>query len=129
MSPASPALRLATASVLSLRIAYGVGLILAPDKLAGGRWLGDGARRGASQVPLRGVGAREIGVHGAALLAMLRGNPLRPLLAISALGDLGDIGATALSREELPEGSSAATAAVAGGSLALTAALALLHER
>ncbi len=129
MTPADPALRLATASVLSLRIAYGVGLIVAPGKLAGGRWLGAGARRGAAQVPLRGMGAREVGVHGAALLAALRGDPVRPLLAISILGDLGDIGSTALAREDLPEGSAAATAAVAGGSLVLTAALALLHDR
>jgi zinc transporter ZupT len=129
MTPTSPALRLATVSVLSLRIAYGLGLIVAPEKLAGGRWLGPGARRGPAQVPLRGVGAREIGVHGAALLAALRGDPLRPLLAISILGDVGDIGATALSREDLPEGSAVGTTAVAGGSLALTAALALLHNR
>jgi hypothetical protein len=129
MTSANPALRLATVSVLSLRIAYGLGLIVSPEKLAGGRWLGAGARRGASQVPLRGVGAREIGVHGAALLAALRGDPLRPLLAISILGDIGDIGATVLAREELPEGSAGGTAVVAGGSLALTAALALLHDR
>lgn len=129
MTSSDPALRLATASVLSLRIAYGAGLIVAPGKLAGGRWLGAGAERGASQVPLRGMGAREVGVHGAALLAALRGDPLRPLLAVSILGDLADISSTALSRDELPEGSAAATALVAGGSLVLTAALALLHDR
>ncbi|MBA3867491.1 MAG: hypothetical protein H0X42_14325, partial [Solirubrobacterales bacterium] len=72
------AARGATAAILSLRIAYGVALIAAPAKVAGNRWLGAGAGEPAAQVPLRGVGAREIAVHGMGLLALLRGAPVRP---------------------------------------------------
>ena len=42
-------------------------------------------------MPLRGLGAREIVVHGAAIAAALRGAPLRPFLAASAAGDVADI--------------------------------------
>jgi hypothetical protein len=121
--------RIATASVLSLRAAYGLGLLVAPSKLAGGRWLGRGAREAAAQVPLRGLGAREVALHGLALFACLRGEPVRPLLVASIVGDLSDIGSTASSRGGLPDGSASATAAVAGVSLILSAALAVLNPR
>jgi hypothetical protein len=128
MSKPSPAVRGATAAVLSFRIAYGAALIVAPAKVAGNRWLGTGAREAAAQVSLRGLGAREVGLHGLALAAFLRGAPVRPLLAASVAGDLTDIGSTALARDELPDGSAFATAAVAGGSALLTAVLAALAE-
>jgi hypothetical protein len=128
MSEPSPAVRGATVAVLSFRIAYGAALIVAPAKVAGNRWLGAGAREAAAQVSLRGLGAREVGLHGLALAAFLRGAPVRPLLAASVAGDLTDIGSTALARDGLPEGSAAATAAVAGGSALLTAVLATLVE-
>jgi hypothetical protein len=128
MSDLSPAVRGATVAVLSFRIAYGAALIVAPAKVAGNRWLGAGAREAAAQVSLRGLGAREVGLHGLALAALLRGAPVRPLLAASVAGDLTDIGSTALAREGLPDGSAAATAAVAGGSALLTAALAVLAD-
>jgi hypothetical protein len=49
-------------------------------------------------------------------------------VAASIAGDLADIGATTLARDGLPEGSVPATAAVAGGSLLLSALAALLNE-
>lgn len=128
MSSRSPVYRGATVTVLSFRIAYGAALIVAPAKVAGNRWLGAGAREAATQVSLRGLGAREVGLHGLALAAFLRGGPVRPLLAASVAGDLTDIGSTALAREGLPDGSAAATAAVAGGSALLTVALAALAD-
>lgn len=114
--------------MLSLRIAYGVALIAAPARVAGNRWLGPGARAGAAQVPLRGLGAREVALHGLALAACLRGAPVRPLLAASIAGDLTDIAATALARDDLPDNSAAATAVVAGGSAMLTALAAGLAD-
>ena len=118
-----------TVAMLSFRIAYGAALIVAPAKVAGNRWLGPGARAAAAQVPLRGLGAREVALHGLALAAYLRGAPVRPLLAASIAGDLTDIGSTALARDGLPESSAVATAAVAGGSALLTGIAAAFVDR
>jgi len=120
--------RAAAFGALSLRIAYGAALLLAPAKVAGNRWLGPGAGIAAARVPLRGVGGREIAVHGAALAILLRGGDVRPWLAVSIAGDLADIAATVEARDALPDGSAAATAAVAGGSALLSAAIALALE-
>jgi hypothetical protein len=122
------AIRAGAIGILGSRIAYGLALLVAPAKVAGNRWLGEGAREPAAQVALRGVGAREIALHGLALGACQRGLPLRPLLAASIAGDLADIAATTASRTGLPAGSAKATTAVAGGSLLLTLALAVLAD-
>ena len=103
-------------------------LIAAPEQLAL-RWLGPAAGTPPAQVPLRGLGAREIVVHGAAIAAALRELPLRPFLAASVAGDLADIAATVAGRRGLPDGAAPATLAVAGGSALLTAALAAAVER
>jgi hypothetical protein len=121
-------LRTATLAVLALRVAYGAGLIAAPERLAR-RWLGPGAGAPPTQVPLRGLGAREIVVHGAAIAAALGHRPLRPFLAASVAGDLADILATVAGRRGLPEGAARATLAVAGGSALLTAGLAAAVDR
>jgi hypothetical protein len=131
-APAGPycpqMLRTATIAVLGLRVAYGVALIAAPERLAL-RWLGPAAGTPPAQVPLRGLGAREIVVHGAAIAAATRDLPLRPFLAASVAGDLADIAATVAGRRGLPDGAAPATLAVAGGSALLTAALAAAVER
>lgn len=129
MAHQAPAIRAMTVAVLSSRIAYGAALLLAPDRVAGNRWLGPDARRPAARVPLRGLGAREVALHGAALAGYLRGSAVRPFLAASIAGDLADIGATTLARDGLPEGSAPATAAVAGGSLLLSGLAAALNEK
>jgi hypothetical protein len=115
-------------AILTFRIAYGAALLVAPAKVAGNRWLGPGAREAAAQVSLRGLGAREVGLHGLALAGLLRGLPVRSLLGASIAGDLSDIASTAISREGLPDGSATATAVVAGGSALLTAAVAALID-
>ena len=121
-------LRFATLTLLGLRVAYGAGLIVAPERLTR-RWLGPAAGTPPTQVPLRGMGAREIVVHGAAIAAVLNGLPVRPFLAASAAGDLADILATVAGRDGLPKGAAPATLAVAGGSALLTAALAAAVDR
>ena len=121
-------LRFATLTLLGLRVVYGAGLIVAPERLTL-RWLGPAAGAPPTQVPLRGMGAREIVVHGAAIAAALNDLPLRPFLAASAAGDLADILATVAGRDGLPKGSAPATLAVAGGSALLTAALAAAVDR
>jgi hypothetical protein len=111
-------------AVLTFRVAYGVALLVAPGKVAGNRWLGPGAHQAAATVALRGLGAREVAVHGIALVELARGAPVRPYLAASIVGDLADVTAAFASRDGLPDSSPAATAAVAGASAALTAAVA-----
>ena len=121
-------LRIAALTLLGLRVAYGAGLIAAPERLTK-RWLGPATAKPPTQVPLRGMGAREIVVHGAAIAAVLRDAPLRPYLAASAAGDVADIVATVAGRRGLPDGAAPATLAVAGGSALLTAGLAAAVDR
>jgi hypothetical protein len=113
--------------VLALRIAYGAGLIAAPSRL-GRRWLGPAAHAAPTQVPLRALGAREIILHAGAIIAALRGAPLRPWLAGSIVGDLSDLAATVAGRDQLPKGSSTATLVVGGSSALLSAAVAVAIE-
>jgi hypothetical protein len=117
------------ATVLGLRVAYGAALIIAPGKVAGNRWLGPGARTPAATVALRGLGAREVAVHGIALVLLARGSAVRPWLAASVAGDVADVLAAFASRDGLPDGSPAATAAVAGGSAVLTAVVASAFDQ
>jgi hypothetical protein len=119
---------LAAVGVLGLRIAYGAGLVAAPGRLSRS-WLGAAGGTPPTQIALRGLGAREIALHAAALTVALRGGPLRPWLAASLAGDLSDAGATFAGRAALPAGAAAKTAAVAGGSAVLTAALAAVVDR
>jgi hypothetical protein len=128
MSEHNKAVRGATAGILVFRIAYGLALLVSPAKVAGNRWLGPGAGEAAAQVPLRGMGAREVAVHGLALGALVRGRAVRPWLAASIAGDLADTGAAFLDREGLPENSAVATAAVAGSSAVLSATVAVLLD-
>jgi hypothetical protein len=121
-------LRASTFALLGLRVAYGVALIVAPERLAL-RWLGPAAGEAPTQVALRGLGAREIVVHGAAIAAVIQNLPVRPFLAASAAGDLADIAATVGGHRGLPPGAAPATLAVAGGSALLTAGLAAAVDR
>jgi hypothetical protein len=122
-----PPARIAAATVLGLRIAYGLGLVAAPARLTRS-WLGPAGAQPATQVPVRGLGAREIALHGAALAAALGGAPLRPWLAASLAGDLADIASTAVAGAALPAGAVPKTAAVAGASAAITVAVAVAVE-
>lgn len=114
----------AASTVFALRIAYGAGLMVVPDKLTK-RWLGLGARTAPARVGLRGLGAREVVLHAGGLLAAQRGEAVRPWLAASIAGDLVDIVATVVGRRGLPEHAAPATALVAGGSALLSAAVAV----
>jgi hypothetical protein len=113
--------------VLALRIAYGAGLIAAPSRL-GRRWLGPAANAAPTQVPLRALGAREIILHTGAMIAAVRGAPLRPWLAGSIVGDISDLAATLAGRGELPTGSATASLVVGGSSALISAAAAAALE-
>jgi hypothetical protein len=119
--------RAAALPILGLRVAYGAGLIAAPERLAR-RWLGPASASGPTQVALRGIGGREVAVHATAIGAALWGAPVRPWLAASITGDLADIAATTIARHELPDRSAVAALVVAGASALVTAALAVAIE-
>jgi len=106
--------------VLAFRVAYGAGLIVAPERLSK-TWLGP--VDDAAKVALRGIGGREIAVHGFAIAAAVRGRPLAPWLAVSIAGDVNDIVATYAGRQGIPDDAPKKTALVAGGSAALSAAV------
>jgi hypothetical protein len=119
--------RSSVATVAGLRIAYGVGLLVAPQRLARS-WLGPTSP--ATDVALRGVGVREIAVHGLLLGAAIADLPVRHLLAVSIAGDLGDIASTAAAGSAaLPDGAIPKTAAAAGGSALLSLAAAAVAAR
>jgi hypothetical protein len=117
--------RTTAVAVFGLRIAYGAGLIVAPERLAKS-WLGP--VDDAAKVALRGIGGREVVLHGFAIGAAVRGAPLLPWLLTSIAGDLNDITATFAGRRGIPDGAAGRTAAVAGVSAALSAAV-LIADR
>lgn len=119
--------RLLTLGVLGFRIAYGAALIAVPSHVTR-RWLGDTAQRPGGRVALGALGAREVVLHVAGLRAALTGAPVRPWLAASIGGDLTDIAVTTAARSGLPDHAAPATAAVAGASALLSAALVAIAD-
>jgi hypothetical protein len=67
-------------------------------------------------------------LHAGAILAAVRGAPLRPWLVGSIVGDLSDLAATVAGRDELPKGSAIATLVVGGSSALLSIAVAVAVE-
>ena len=110
----------AAVAVFGLRVAYGAALIVAPERVAKS-WLGPVGD--PAKVALRGVGGREVILHGFAIAAAVRGKPLLPWLTMSMAGDLNDIAATYASSRGIPDDAPKKTALVAGGSAALSAAV------
>jgi hypothetical protein len=114
--------RTAAVAVFGLRVAYGVALVAAPARITRS-WLGPAVEGDATQVVLRGLGGREVLLHGFGIAAAMRGKPLLPWLLVSMGGDLTDIAATVAGSGGIPGDAPKKTAAVAGGSAALTAAV------
>src|SRR6476661_6491107 len=114
--------RTAAVAVFSLRVAYGAALIVAPARITR-TWLGPSVDGDATQVALRGLGGREVLLHGFGIAAAVRGKPLLPWLLISMAGDMTDIAATFAGSAGIPDDAPKKTAAVAGGSAALTGAV------
>jgi hypothetical protein len=123
-----PVSRSIAAGVLALRVAYGAALIANPERLTL-RWLGPPAGHAPTQIPLRGLGAREVLLHAGGLAAAVGGGAVRPWLAASVAGDLTDIAATVAGRDALPDGAARAAAVVAGTSALLSVAVAAAVDR
>ncbi len=110
-----------------LRAAYGAAMLAVPGRI-GGPWLGRPAPAAPSDVPLRGVGGREVALHLAGGAAILRGAPARPWLLASLGGDLTDIASTVAQRRQLPPGGLRACVLAGGASALMTLGLLAADE-
>ena len=100
------------------RVAVGTGLTLAPRR-AGAAWLGRDARRPATQVATRALGARDLAIGLGTAYAAGQGYGARPWLLAGILADAADLVGTLRARHELPALAVPGVALVAGGSVLL----------
>lgn len=105
-----------------VRVAYGAAMLAVTGRI-GARWTGRPAPTASSDVPLRGIGGREVALHAAGTAALLRGAPLRPWLLASLGGDVIDITSSLIQRKQLPAGGLRAVLLTGGGSALWTIAL------
>jgi hypothetical protein len=105
------------------RVAFGVGLIGAPARVASG-WLDADAGRPATQVAIRGLGARDIALAAGTALAARRDEGLRPWLIGCVACDLTDIASTLAAGNALPARARWGTVALAGTAATIGIALA-----
>jgi hypothetical protein len=100
------------------RIGFGLGLILAPERVTG-PWLGRDARRAGTRVAARGLGARDVGLGAGALAA--GEDALAVWLAAAVAGDLADLTATLAAGDSLPLSGRLLVGALAAGGAGLGA--------
>ena len=105
------------------RIAFGLGLIAAPERVARG-WIGDDAGRPAVKVAVRGLGARDVALSAGALAAAAGRGSARPWLLAAIACDCVDVAATLAAGDAVPQRARVGTVLLAGGSAAAGAALA-----
>jgi hypothetical protein len=114
--------RAAVLVTCGLRVSYGIVMLAAPGRI-GGPWIGRPSPTASSDVPLRGIGGREVALHLAGGSAILRGAPARPWLLASVGGDLTDIASSLRQRKQLPAGGLRACILTGGASVLMTLAL------
>jgi hypothetical protein len=106
------------AAALSLnRIGFGIAHLLRPGR-AGQGWIGRAARDPATQVFVRGHGARDV-VLGAGALSALAGSgerAARPWLTAQGVADATDLAATIVANGRLPGGGYRFALVMAGAS-------------
>jgi hypothetical protein len=100
------------------RVALGAGLTVAPE-LAGGTWLGRAARRPATQVAIRALGARDLAIGLGTAYAAGQGYGARPWLWAGILADATDLAATLRARDDLSPLAVVGVGLMAGGSVLL----------
>jgi hypothetical protein len=117
------------ATALSLnRIAFGLAYLVAPAR-AGRGWIGRAARDPATQVFVRGHGARDVALGTGGLAALFTGRARGPgaaraWMAAQAVADASDVFATLAARRRLPRKGVRFALVVAGASTAIAAATA-----
>lgn len=111
------------------RLAFGVGLIARPDKVASG-WLGRDAQREPVKIAVRGVGARDVAISAGTLGALGDEGRLAHWIAAAIACDCADVVSTLLAPAgALPANARWGTLALGGGAaLAGTALLAELER-
>jgi hypothetical protein len=102
------------------RIAFGAGLLAAPERVAAG-WLPGDAARAGTKVAVRGLGARDVALAAGVALAARK----RPWLIACLACDLADIAATLAAGEALPARARWGTVALAGAAAAIGIVLTL----
>ncbi|MGH3991283.1 MAG: hypothetical protein ACRDSN_02330 [Pseudonocardiaceae bacterium] len=118
-----------TAAFAIGRLAFGVGLLASPEKVASG-WLGDDARRGPVKIVVRAVGARDIALSAGALATLRNTDALRLWLGGGVLSDLCDVVSTLVTPGSvLPGNARWGTVALGGGSALAGAALIAAVDR
>lgn len=123
------AIRTTTALFAAGRIAFGVGLIAAPERVAGA-WLGPDASRGPVKIAIRGLGARDVALSLGMLATLDDPDRLAPWLALTIGSDLSDMTATlAAPSGSLPDNARWGTVALAGAAAAAGAALLAAAKR
>lgn len=103
-----------------LRIALGIGWILAPGVVGAG-WLGPTARKPAARVMGRAIGARDLGLAAGLLLALRGETPAAHWLGASASVSAADLLATLTAQSRVPGGRRVLAIALAGATAGLSA--------
>ena len=113
-----------------LRVAYALGLLVAPGRVANA-WIGSSAEDPGGAVALRGLGARDLVLSLGAAGAAWTGADARPWLAALATSDAVDLTSTLIAPgSALPEKAKPGTVAAAGGAGVIAASLAaVIHSR
>jgi hypothetical protein len=114
------------AALLSLnRIGFGLAYLWRPGRTGRG-WIGNAARDPATQVFVRGHGARDLALGVGALAALARSGDeaMRPWMAAQCVADLADVGATIAANRRLPPSGYRFALLMAGASTVVGAATA-----
>jgi hypothetical protein len=100
------------------RVGLGAAMIAAPRAVTA-PWLGRAARKPATQVPVRAMGARDLAIGLGLAYAAGQGYGARPWLWAGIFADAADFAATLRARDDLPALGVAGIAAMAGSSVLL----------
>ena len=111
-------------AVSASRMAFGLGLMLAPPRFARS-WTGPGASRRPTRVIARSLGARELAMGAGGLLAMRAGGSAerRHWFALGALTEAADVAVTLTDGPRTPSRLTGAAMAAATAAAAAYAAL------
>jgi hypothetical protein len=119
------------AIALSLnRVAFGFAYLLAPAR-AGRGWIGRAARDPATQVFVRGHGARDLALGAGAIATLIprQAPAARVWMAAQAVADASDVAATIVARRRIPSSGFRFALAMASGSTAIATVTSLLLDR
>jgi hypothetical protein len=111
-------------AVAAGRLVIGAALVAKPASQVGTGWIGEDAKRPASQLLFRSVGARDMAIGLGTLAAQRSGSPLKPWLLGATLADAVDLAATFAAGSAIPKSGKAVIALFAGGAIVQQLALA-----